>query len=125
VYAGVETYYTTRGYVSPMQKRFALRDRGYQTDDLETLHMARELEAWGCDMKSFCYPNTSTLDQTAIRRATKYINYNSDNGKAVGEEVPLPIGPHPFEFKESSFNEDLKKSVAPIEGKEISFISDI
>jgi hypothetical protein len=89
--------------------------------------MARGLEAWGCDMRSYCYSNTSTLDKAAVRRANNYLDYNRDNGKVIGEDVPLPVGPHitNLELKESSFNEDLKRSPASVEAKEIDFPSDI
>jgi hypothetical protein len=46
----------------------------------------------GVALGSFCYPNTSELDKSAVRRARNYLDYNRDNGKVIGEEVPIPVG---------------------------------
>jgi hypothetical protein len=89
-----ESFYTSRGKVSPLMMWQNKNSWGFTSDNLEILNIARSLSSRGCNMRDFCYPGTNVLDAGAIQRANDYISFNRDSGKVIGVEVPLPVGPH-------------------------------
>jgi hypothetical protein len=123
LYSGVEAYYTSRGLVSPITRDANVRSRGYESESLKTLHTAWELDDRGCDMKSYCFPGTTTLDVEAVSSAWDELQYNLQNGIIVNRDIPPPVGPHIHEPKECSFEQASVSGLS--EQKEIEFISDI
>jgi hypothetical protein len=106
-----ESFYTSRGKVSPLMMWQNKNSWGFTSDNLEILNIARSLSSRGCNMRDFCYPGTNVLDPSAIQRANDYISFNRDSGKIIGVEVPLPVGPHGQITDSSNLNIEKETSV--------------
>lgn len=69
---------------------------GYYSNNKTTAAIAWELEAWGCDMKTFCYPGTKRLDDRAIIIANKSLQTLQNEITDVNDwnNISRPIGPY-------------------------------
>lgn len=54
--------------------------------------MAWELDRRGCNMETFCFPNSRKLDPKAIQEAYDYVQDARSSGKKLGVDLPLPKG---------------------------------
>ena len=52
--------------------------RDYYTSSQSVAQKAWELEAWGGDMQTFCYPGTRRLDDRAIQDTYDYIEHKRE-----------------------------------------------
>ena len=95
---GVATFwdhtYTPTGSFSSFAMYAQVAHRDYYTSSQSVAQKAWELEAWGGDMQTFCYPGTRRLDDRAIQDTYDYIEHKREERWRTGESVPRPIGPY-------------------------------
>lgn len=82
--------YTSTGQFSPIGEYLQTRRRGYYSSTRSVAEMAWELDRRGCNMESFCYPNTKKLDEKVIQEAYDYVQDARNSGKKLGVDLPLP-----------------------------------
>lgn len=90
----IDSAYYSLGRVPPTSRLILWCEGGYTTTKVDVLQKAQELELAGCDMKTFCYPGTSKLDESAVWLGSQEIEKARGNRKIVGIDAPRPVGPY-------------------------------
>jgi hypothetical protein len=95
---GIEAYFFQYPKISPSAQLSWRMVDGYYSDRAEVISAAFTLATYGCDMATFCYPETRRLDPSAVFAAYKELENSPrawyEGGVYTTSKEPLPAGPY-------------------------------